>query len=435
MKKFIKTYKNKNADKINYPLINRECDRDLVEYIIDCCKSLEALPNIKFLGYEYITDESEIDVSQYINEKARDAGTTKEKKDKRKITRYRHMEDSRYGELRIKFFLTCNGESEELVKKILVPVRDENNYYLIKGTKYILMYQIVDNSTYTTKNSLPLKSLMPVSLQVDTVTYSDTDKNEYSAPIYTILLFKKKMNILLFYLATMGLDNTLKYFSAYKIMRFTEKDMHTDKTIAFCISSKLYLEVDRYFFEKYQYTRTIVFMLLNIMTNRMTINTITDCDYWVEAIGALGTTNKLNQYEKGTSTLVFFNRLLDDTTKRVLKIHPVHKQNIYSVLRWMIMEFDNLRQKDNMDLANRRLRCNEYIAALLTRVFGEKVNRIISLGSKATLKNIKEIFKFPGDILISQLHKSGLYNGVLTMLYALSGNLFNCGDVLLGHNY
>ena len=72
------------------------------------------------------------------------------------------------------------------------------------------------------------------------------------------------------------------------------------------------------------------------------------------------------------------------------------------------MHFDDLRKKDNMDLKNKRLRCNEYIAAMLTRVLGERVNRIISLGSKATLKDIKEIFKFPGDIIITQLHKSGL---------------------------
>lgn len=72
------------------------------------------------------------------------------------------------------------------------------------------------------------------------------------------------------------------------------------------------------------------------------------------------------------------------------------------------MNFNELRKKDNLDLGNKRLRCNEYIASLLTKTFSDKVNRIIAMGNKVTLKNVEEIFKFPGDILISQLHKSGL---------------------------
>lgn len=408
MKKFLRAYVNRNEKNINYGLINKEYDTDLVYYIVDCCKSLESLPNIKFLGYDYITNEADIDVSQYISEKSRESSTTRGSKDKRKITRHRYIDDSRNAELRLRFLLTCNGESEEITKKILIPIKDDNNYYLIKGTKYILMYQIVDSSTYTTKKSLPLKSMMPVSLQVDTSEYTDTDKETHQAPVYSILLFKKKMNIILFYLANMGLDMTLKYFSAYDIIRFTEKDKHTEDTICFSISSKMYLEVNKKFFYKYQYTRTIVFMLLDAMTNRMTFENLNNPDHWVEVIGSIGTTNKINQIEKGINTITFFNRLLDDTTKRLLKLHPMHKQSIYSILRWMIMHFDDLRKKDNMDLKNKRLRCNEYIAAMLTRVLGERVNRIISLGSKATLKDIKEIFKFPGDIIITQLHKSGL---------------------------
>ena len=39
MKDFIKTYKNPNKDKINYDLINRKCDKPLIEYIADSAKS------------------------------------------------------------------------------------------------------------------------------------------------------------------------------------------------------------------------------------------------------------------------------------------------------------------------------------------------------------------------------------------------------------
>ena len=40
---------------------------------------------------------------------------------------------------------------------------------------------------------------------------------------------------------------------------------------------------------------------------------------------------------------------------------------------------------------NKRIRCNEYIASLLTKEFSKRLNRIISLGEKATIDNIKEL--------------------------------------------
>ena len=65
MKDFIKTYKNPNKDKINYDLINRKCDKPLIEYIADSAKSLEVLKNIEFIGYKFKYYESEIDDNKY----------------------------------------------------------------------------------------------------------------------------------------------------------------------------------------------------------------------------------------------------------------------------------------------------------------------------------------------------------------------------------
>ena len=133
MKKFIHKYKNPNSDRINYPLINRECDGNIVDYIVDSCKSLEVLEYIKFMGYTYNDDEGSVDTSEYITAKARS------KMKNTRIKRYMLLDDSRYGELKLAFHIECNGESKDIVKKILIPIPDRDNYYLIKGTRYILM--------------------------------------------------------------------------------------------------------------------------------------------------------------------------------------------------------------------------------------------------------------------------------------------------------
>ena len=150
MKKFIKHYINKNEERFNYPLINREYDDNLVDYIVDCCKSLEVLEYIKFIGYEYVTNESEINTSEYIDARSR----TKPKKND--ATKYMYIQDSRYAELRLKFKLECGGESKTITKKLLIPIPDDNLYYTIKGNKYFLLYQVVDAASYTTKSSIVL---------------------------------------------------------------------------------------------------------------------------------------------------------------------------------------------------------------------------------------------------------------------------------------
>lgn len=402
MRRFLQHYENPNEDKINYKLINREYDDNIIDYIVNCCKSLEVLQHIEFLGYEHIQDEADIDTSEYIDAKNR----TKPKKNDH--TKYMYLQDNRHTELRLKFRLTCNDETEIITKKILVPIPDDHMYYTIKGNQYFLMYQIVDNSTYTTKKTLTLKSMMPVSLKVKNYSEKSSDGTTYTAPIYTINIFRKDVDIMLFYLAKMGIKKTLKYFSVDKIINFTTDTVDTENYLYFSINSKIYLEVNKYFFNKYQYVKTISFMLLTIMNNRLTVENLFNKEYWIECIGSLGTTNKNSYFDKGLNTLIFFDRIIDDTTKQILKVHDINKTNIYSILRWMIMNFNELRKKDNLDLSNKRLRCNEYIASLLTKTFSDRVNRIIAMGNKATLKNIKEIFKFPGDILISQLHRSGL---------------------------
>ena len=59
------------------------------------------------------------------------------------------------------------------------------------------------------------------------------------------------------------------------------------------------------------------------------------------------------------------------TTKKTLKVSKVNKRNIYAVIRFLIMNFPELRNKNNMDLNTKRLRRNEYVSALLSLRLGK----------------------------------------------------------------
>lgn len=89
-------------------------------------------------------------------------------------------------------------------------------------------------------------------------------------------------------------------------------------------------------------------------------------------------------------------------------LNDYNKDDIYALLRWIMQNFNELRMKDNLSLDNKRLRCNEYIASLLTQEFSKRLNRIITLGAKATMQDFCDCFKFSGEILIQKMHSSGI---------------------------
>ena len=175
---------------------------------------------------------------------------------------------------------------------------------------------------------------------------------------------------------------------------------------------------------------------MTVATNRTTISQLEDGKQWVKRIS-----NPPN-YDKGKDTLKFFNRLLDDTTKRILYLYQYHKKDIYTLLRWICQEYNTLRLKDNLSLDNKRLRCAETCSSLLTAEFSKRVSRVMSLGEKATIENFKEMFKWPGDLLITKLFQSGLLSfddSVNDLNFfkkfkftelTVNQNLSNCGELM-----
>lgn len=423
MKSLLKSYPSEFSVDLNYSLMNKTADASLVEYVVDSWKSLEVVKNIKFIRYEYTEKESEIDVNKYIFKREK-------KKKKNEKYDYKFVEDDRFGKLTVYLKVSLmekdpeTGELFEHVypikKDMLIPLQDEQGYYYIHGKKYYLIYQMVEKSTYTSNSAVTLKSLMPIaikrgiiesnavdnftdeSLMTGNINTTDDNGNMYSLPVYNVFVFKKEIPVILFYLKD-GFDNAMDFLGVSGAIRLVPKiPNHDENMIYFQISTKCYLEVDKKLMNKYPYLQSIVGGILHVSSNRNTIQSFDDPKIWIKKIS--GT----NNYEKGLDILNFFGRLLDETTKKTVKIHQYHRQDIYTLIRWMTQEFTTLRLKDNLALSNKRLRCNEVISSLLTLEFSKRLNRIISLGDKATIGNYRDLFKFPGDILLQKMHTSGI---------------------------
>ncbi len=59
-------------------------------------------------------------------------------------------------------------------------------------------------------------------------------------------------------------------------------------------------------------------------------------------------------------------------------------------------------------MINKRLRCNEYIGSFITAEVSKRINRIVSLGDKATVKDMLNAFRWPEDIFLTRLYSSGV---------------------------
>lgn len=147
---------------LNTALMTKSADLPLVEFVKESWRSLEVIPNIKIVGFEYTEEESDIEINKHI---------FKREKKKRKNERfdYKYVDDDRYGKLTTKIHVTVReknpdtGEMFEhvypITKAMLIPLQDEDGYLYIKGKKYYLIYQMVEKSTYTSSQSVVLKSL------------------------------------------------------------------------------------------------------------------------------------------------------------------------------------------------------------------------------------------------------------------------------------
>lgn len=439
MLKYLPQYVTSYEKELNMDLMTKASDKPLVEFIMDSWRSLQIMEGIEILKYEYTEKESEIDVNKYIFKRER--GLKKSEK-----YDYKYIDDSRLGLLTVWVQLRIeqkDAKSNEIItreqvikKSMLIPLQDEQGLYHINGKDIYMIYQLVEKSTYTARNSVILKSLMPFAVRRYILDTEDMSGTQYKLPYYTIELFRKDVEVMLIY-ATKGLNAGIQFAldSAYLVMEFVDTYDPTDLiNLYFQISNKLFIKVNKDLFQQYVYVQSVVGGILKISTNRLTLAKLDDPEIWLKKLGN-------NNVQKGQNLLGSTKRLLDQTTGRILRMDIYNKHDVLSLIRWMTEEYNDLRMKDNMDLANKRLRSNEVISALMTQEFSTRLNRIISLGKKALIDNYRELFSFPGNIILQKIQSAGIqrYNDVINDMdffskfkYTIKGphSLFLLTDIL-----
>lgn len=381
--KFIKSYQLSNPERFNEDLINLKKNEDITMYISDVCRSLEIIEYIEFLGCEY----------QEMNKVYKNTQASKEI----------DIEESRLVNLVMKFRISKDGEEEIIEKKLFFPELIDGQYFIINGNRFFPVFQLVDSGTYKTSKAVTLKTiLMPISTREDKKgKFEDMDGTSYSSKVLVLNIFKGKLNFFIYYYAKFGFDKALNYFGLDQYLSVTE-EKDEDADITFSINKNLFINIFDSESLDDPNTRILIFTFLRSLPQRINTKKIQDHEYWIKKLGSNFTKNNSNQHQKGLSILASFERLLDETTKRNLRLPTRDKENIYSIVRWMASNYSILYKQDNMDLSNKRLRLYEYLIYPLVMKFSSNIYRIQN-SRNVTMQQLKSMFNIQQGFLVKAL--------------------------------
>ena len=388
MYSFIKHYEQPN--KFNDELIKDIRQNDsMVEYLVDICNAqANALEWVTFDKYELLEDENKFS-------------------HKYKVP----INDSRLSLITFYFTIRFKDEVQQIKMPIFIPKLIDGYYFILNGNRYYAVLQIVDSSTYNTRDSVILKSLlMPIILKSEKLEFEDVLGNTYNIKTYLLNLFKKKTNFLYYFFASFGYDGTLDYFG-YKddveIIQLTDDYTVEENELVFPLSKSYYLRADKAKFESDKVFQSIVACLIGVFSKKTQINKKDDIEYWKIKLGQAFTTNSNSQLAKAESVLVSFKRLLDDRTRKNLRIEEKDKEDIYALIKWMIANFDDLLRMDNLSLDNKRMRLGEYLVNGFNRRVSTNTYRILN-SKTLTMQKIVAAFNIPPGIILNELQTSEL---------------------------
>lgn len=390
-------YSDSNTERFNDDLLTLKEKEDPKKYLEVAMNTLNSIEGITYLRMEEIQHK----VYQNLNTEEKEKSNLNISVDKSILKIYRFY-----------FNIQKDDFNEDISFDLFFPILLKGQYYLINDNRYFPTYQLLDSSFFNSQNAVTLKTLItPIKLELKTM--KNPDDNYLSLNI-----FKKKISPFYYYFAKFGFDATMEYFglkdSFIFVENLSELSQYENEFKIYEINKKLYFCVD---LESYSNNNLIYNTIADCFNTRIKLDKINDIDYWKKKLGTLfsNTTDKIG---KANSTLISFERALDLLNKEILRLDPDDKKDIYSLIKYMIVNFEHLLNRDNCDLANKRIRSTEYLVYPLLRKYTSFVRRINN-SRKITPKKLQDFVCSKGFLI-----KCMLNNPLLR--YDSSCNSINC---------
>lgn len=429
---YINLMPNPYAENFNTALIDGSFDTPIQEFVISAMREFEIIENIKIEGIQ-IKDKMCMDEIDYNYHSINVNYKKKNLEGSLVIPKNKYVAITTFGEIEFRIRITTNKNEKLITKKILYPEMIDGYYYNI-NKKMTPILQLLEASTYGQRGKITLKSRMPIIIyHTKHRLVEDINGVQFAMPMFSYALDTKSkarkapaassqkkstryFNPLMIFCAKMGWRLTRDFWNMRDIVEivaeFSEDDM--DEFYFFPLDF-CYVKVDKYLYDKYVEVQSFVGMTCHLSSKDYGIrySILEDKEYWVCRIGYVGSAKNpdLTAFrEKGRTTIYMIERLLDQTTINNLRVPGVYKHNVYYLIAWMIQNYDELKQKRNIDLRSKRYRKNEYIVnSSLGKKINENINKFVESLNKSgtnTIDTLLELFNFNSDIILSGMRNN-----------------------------
>ena len=435
-RELIAKYNDIYRPKFNYKLFHRS-DDDLINalrYVIYSCERDRGF-KIKILNFEIIDKYDDINHILYEYEESiinknrssddsKSSSNSNKKKDNQFA--YINLKGSAIKLIKVTYYVGINEKKDgwvedEVVVYIAIPRIVNGFYFRINGNIYSAMYQIVDASTYNNsasknakKQSLTFKTtFMPIRVYRYTGTLNTKNDGQIKCIYFVANMFRKSLLLMTYFLAKFGFYGSMEFLHVSGVFIVNDlSSFNEDEFYAIPIRD-FYIVVSKFMYKSVQIIQSFVYTLHSILVymKDTTFANVFNIKVYINALGAEFTAKTMDTiYDKGINILGSLEFIYDDLTKNDLKLDDYDKEDCYCVLRWMMYEYTTLRKKDNINIATKKVRCAEYLAALYANRLTLGIYRVSDKGERADLNTIKKAVQIPPMYLINAITKCQLVN-------------------------
>lgn len=368
---------------------------------------------IKVTNWKLVEDYAEI--YKYLKEYEEKSPNKKRRKDNKYD--FIDMKDSDIKLLVVDYYLKIRDTEDNMRVLIMIP-KIVNKYYMrLNGNLYSTIYQLVDASTYNNRTSnstkknqvVTFKSIfMPVIVSARKGTLTDIHKQVVDCTHYTATIFSKTVPVFKYILGAKGLLETMRFFNLIGIYLFDRVPTEYDPENYYIFNSKkLFIVVPKVMMEN-DVVQAFVYVLYHAILKQTTIKSLYTQEFWYESLSKEFIQNAF--VEKAISVLDSLEHIYDISTKESLHLPEEDKEDIYCILKWMITNFNKLYMKDNLDVTIKRVRFEDYIAAIYASKLSPGIYRISDMGAKADIKTLKRAVNIRPSYLITAITKEKFIN-------------------------
>ncbi len=191
-------------------------------------------------------------------------------------------------------------------------------------------------------------------------------------------------------------------------LQFYNQEPVQDDNVYVFTKNNIYIEVPKIIYNNDYTVQTLINCIIGSINKDTTFDRLFLNEYWIEVLGSEFSTSYT--ILKGESVLKSIESVYDISIHESIRLPEDKKQDVYHIILWMIREFNHLKNKDNLDISTKRVRCAEYIASLYAMKLSQGIYRLSDLGNRVTIDQIKKAINIRPTYLLESITKCKLIN-------------------------